>query len=69
MGFVICTLHQILLGWNIKREMHVLVIPWHSRKMTRLKCIGCKDVDCIHLAQDRGPLWALVNTEINFLFL
>ena len=29
--------------------------------------VGCKDVDCIHQAEDRDKWQAVVNTEMNLL--
>jgi hypothetical protein len=70
--FVICALHQILLGWDIKEEKYI-GFRHHGigGKMTALKYLGCRGVRVvgwIHLAQDRGLLWDLVKTEINLIF-
>jgi hypothetical protein len=69
-GFVICTFLQMLLGWGIKDEKCIcLGHRGIGGKMTPLKFVGRRDVDWIHLAQDRGLLWVLVNTEMDLLFL
>jgi hypothetical protein len=45
-----------------------LETPWYRFEYNikmELRAKGWEDVDCIHLAQDRDMLWALVNTLIN----
>jgi hypothetical protein len=34
--------------------------------MSRLKILGCEDVDWIYLAQDSVQKWAVVNTVMKF---
>jgi hypothetical protein len=81
-SFIICTLRQILLTYKIKENETSVVnsvirrtekfIRNFSRKAEGKRLlgrIGCKDVDWIHLAQDRDQWWAVVNTVMNIRVL
>jgi hypothetical protein len=39
---------------------------WEDNIKTDIREIGCGDMGCIDMVQDRGQWWALVNTVINF---
>jgi hypothetical protein len=49
-----------------KRKLGRLRHRWEDNIRMNLRETGWKDVDWIHLAQDRDQWWALVNTVINF---
>jgi hypothetical protein len=58
--------YRVLVG---KRPLGRTRRRWEDEIRMDLREIGRRSVEWIQLAQDRGRLWALVNTVMNLLVL
>jgi hypothetical protein len=59
--------YNILVGWpEGRRPLGTPRRRWEDNIKMDLGEIGFGDMDWIHLAQDRGRWWAVVNTVMNF---
>jgi hypothetical protein len=58
--------YNILIGKpEGKRPFGRTTRRWKGNIKRLFREIGCEGVQCFHLAQDRGNLWAVVNSVIN----
>jgi hypothetical protein len=63
----VCSTHEIHTGFSWETQKRPLGKRRRGRDNIKmdLKEKGWDGMDCIHLAQDRYQLWALVNTAMN----
>jgi hypothetical protein len=68
-GFLLAAPFRIVRGPHRQQGDLISLLLFFKNKESRLKMylrkIGCGGVDWIHLAQDKGPRRALVNTIMN----